>query len=134
MYHTFFIHSSMDGRLGCFHVLALGNSATMNIGVHVPFLFLYFWLCLVFPAAHMLSRVLATGGCSSARCSGFSLQWLPLWQSSGSSAGSIVVARGLSFPGHEDSYWTRNPTRVPCIGRWILNHWTTREVPVVGFL
>ena len=24
---------------------------------------------------------------------------------------------------------TRDPTRVPCIGRWILNLWTTREVP-----
>ena len=21
-------------------------------------------------------------------------------------------------------------TRVPCIGRWILNHWTTRKVPL----
>ena len=25
---------------------------------------------------------------------------------------------------------TRNRTRIPCIGRWILKHWTTREVPV----
>ena len=24
---------------------------------------------------------------------------------------------------------TRDRTRVPCIGRWILDHWTTREVP-----
>ena len=23
MYHTFFIHSSVDGHLGCFHVLAI---------------------------------------------------------------------------------------------------------------
>ena len=27
------------------------------------------------------------------------------------------------------SSWTRDRTRVPCIGRWIPNHWTTREVP-----
>ena len=35
MYHSFFIHSSVDGHLGCFQVLAIINSAVMNIGVHV---------------------------------------------------------------------------------------------------
>ena len=32
-----FIHSSVDGHLGWFHVLALVNSAEMNTGAHVPF-------------------------------------------------------------------------------------------------
>ena len=35
MYHSFLIHSSADGHLGCFHVLSMINSAVMNIGVHV---------------------------------------------------------------------------------------------------
>ena len=37
MYHNFFIHSSVDECLGCFHVLAIINSAAVNIGVHVSF-------------------------------------------------------------------------------------------------
>ena len=35
MYHSFLIHSSADGHLGCFHVLAMINSVVMNIGVHM---------------------------------------------------------------------------------------------------
>ena len=37
MYHNFLIQSSVDVRLGCFHVLAIVNSAAVKNGIHVSF-------------------------------------------------------------------------------------------------
>ena len=37
MYHIFFILSSVDGHWGCFHVLAIVNSAAINSGGHISF-------------------------------------------------------------------------------------------------
>ena len=33
--HLFFYHSSVDGHVDCFYVLAIANSAAMNTGVHI---------------------------------------------------------------------------------------------------
>ena len=58
------------------------------------------------------------------------LFWLH-WVFIAACTGSVIVAPGLSCPA---TCGILDPARVPCLGRWILSHWTTREVPVLSFL
>ena len=46
IYHSFLIHSSADDHLGCFHVLAIVNSAVMKIWVHVSLSILVSSVCM----------------------------------------------------------------------------------------
>ena len=59
MYHIFFIHSSVDGHLGFFHVLATVNSAAMNFGVHVSFQIRVFVFSWYMPRSGILDHMLA---------------------------------------------------------------------------
>ena len=46
MYHSFLIHSSADGHLGCFHVLSIVHSSLMNIGIHVSLSIVVSLVCM----------------------------------------------------------------------------------------
>ena len=47
--YIFFIHSSVDGHLGCFHFWAIVNIAAVNIEVHVSFQNRIFIFCGYMP-------------------------------------------------------------------------------------
>ena len=79
-------------------------------------------------AARGLSLAAESRGYSSLWCAGFSLLWLLLLRSTGSRHAGLVAPRDMG------SSQTRAWTCVPCIGRRILNHWATREVPQCGYL
>ena len=98
------------------------------------YLLIYFWLCWVFVSVRGLSPVAASGatlhhGARAPHYRGLSrcgarapdAQAQQLWLT------------GLAALRHVGSSQTRARTRVPCIGRRILNHCATREAPDISF-
>ena len=85
-----------------------------------------FWLCRVFVAVHGLSLVVVSAG-------SFPLWWLlSLWSAGSRLRLRLLRSTALAALQHMESSWTRDQKRVPCIGRQVLNHWITREVPRLG--
>ena len=57
MYHSFFISVSIDGQLGCFSVLAIGDSGAVNIGVRVSFWIIVFFSPDICPGVGLLDHM-----------------------------------------------------------------------------
>ena len=111
------------------------------------YLFIFFCLHWDFVAARGLSLVVASEGYFLAVVLGLSVAVASLVMEQGLySTGSVVVVLGLPVAmaslvdrgfvalWHMRSSQTMDRTCVPCIGRQILNHWTTREAPVLCFI
>ena len=128
------IHLCLGNRKGS------GSDSPDNLSlVLLKNVFIYFWLSWV--GLHCCSRaffscgkrgLLSSCGVQASCRSGFC--WCRGW-ALGMRA-SVAAAlrlrfwhRDLAASGHVGSSPTRDQTYVPCIGGWILNHWTTREAP-----
>ena len=120
--------SRMGGRIFTIYLLILFWSFLkflMEIFFFYVYLFMYLFLSAwVFVAVHGPSR-----GYSLVAVPGFSLRWLLLLQSTGSRVWAQQLwCTGLVTLWHMGIFLDRDQTYVPCIGRRILNHWSTREV------
>ena len=114
-----------------------------HLKIFLNFIFCFIFVCVGSSLLHTgFSLVAASGGYSSLRCAGFSCGGFSLWSMGSRHAGFdscgtrvqqlwLAVSRaqaqqlwrtGLVAPQHVGSSQTRAQTRVPCLGRGILNH------------
>ena len=93
---------------------------------------------LLFLAVHGLltavASLVAEHGLQSAGFSSCGTWAQQLWLAGSRAQAQQLWCTGLAAPWHVGSSRTRARTRVPCIGRQILNHCATREVPARLFL
>ena len=88
------------------------------------YLKIFIWLCCVLVAAHRISSFCHAGSfvvvCKLSVCIKWALEC---------SVAAACVSLTTLF--HLDlSSLIRDQTHVPCIERWIINYWTTKEVPL----
>ena len=93
-------------------------------------LFICFWLCWVFIAKQWVSLVAANRSYSLVAVPGLFMVEVSLVAEHGLEIAwtQQLWYMGLAAPQHVGSSQTRDPTCVPCIGRGILNPWTTYQV------
>ena len=72
--------------------------------------------------------LISSCGTQASHCGGFSC-----CRALAGCAASVVGAHGLSCPTACGIFLDQGPTCVPCIGRWILNHWTTKKSSFAAF-
>ena len=57
IYHIFFIHSSVDGHLGCFYILLIISNAAVNVGYTYLFEFVFLFSLDRCPRVKLLGRM-----------------------------------------------------------------------------
>ena len=124
-FFLFILFLAALGLCCCTRTFSSCGDGGYSLLLHVGFLQLWQW-GLLFVAAHgLLIAVASLVAEHGLQAHGLQQLWL-----TGSRAQAQKLWRmGLVAPRHVGSSRTRAPTHVPCIGRWILNHCTTREAP-----